>query len=216
MTNLSVAVITAHREIPTLKYSIASLRKWFKEKLYIYAEPAKYELSANDFIMEVHKNKKGCFKNFDYALKQLLKKENDYILVVSDDVVYYREIDKIIKDVIETNLDGVYCLFANKGNVTSNTFGWNEINQGWNNWNGLYLMNKKTAEMIVNSETYIDHLENYAANKQIDACIGLCCKVLEIPMYFHNPSLSYTIGVTSTINHKGYIDGLNFAKNYEK
>lgn len=196
-----LGIITAPRKDPTINRSIKSLRETgYNGVINIYAEP--HELNIDDKGVIIKKNKEtlGCFKNFDNALKDLIKEGSEYICVLSDDMVYHRMLLKKIR--FEKNS---YCALYTPTGMMRHRLkkGWSTLNLGWANaWGGLYVMHRDTAIKIVEHEFYIDHLENYKANQQIDHCIPEVCYQLGINQYYHNPSLTDHVGFHSTIGHK--------------
>lgn len=207
---MKFGIITAKRKSPTINRSIKSLRETgYGEVINIYAEPHELNIEDKGVNIKVNKEVLGCFRNFDNALKDLIKGGSEFICVLSDDVVYTRMLIKKIR--LEDN--SYSALYTPRGMARHRLKrGWNTFNKGWANaWGGLYMMHRDTAIKIVNHEFYINHLENYEANQQIDHCIPEVCFQLGINQYYHVPSLTDHIGIHSTIGHthtqneKGYM-----------
>lgn len=147
----------------------------------------------------------GCFKNFARALVDLCATDADVVAVLPDDLTYYPDcFDQINSQVMA---DGVgYCAAYTPRLVGQrNRFnrGWNVINGGWrSSYGGAYFFPIAVAREVIAHPFFIDHLENYAANQQIDHCIPEVVHRIGYRQMFHSPSLVHHIGLTSTIGHK--------------
>lgn len=183
--------------------SIRSFRDaWFFEKIYIYAEPWEYSIEDDNFEIIVNKNKLWCFKNYHNALTQLIKKNKEYVWVMQDDFIIMPEaktkIAEFLLDVSEFwyvsintpfRFPDIHCMW------------WNISNMGRWARPANYIMKTQTAIEMQAFTFYVNHLENYEENKQVDACVSECMKQMGKTMYYHNPSLSVHIGKESSIGH---------------
>jgi hypothetical protein len=216
--NHTISIITAPREPQTLNACITSLRNIrYRDVINIFAEPSEnyYCINQPNICFNVHSEKKGAFKNFDYALKWNIQNSSKNIFViVSDDTIFTEDFNLALTEGMNKHPEAVFACFVlktmpNINNLCGRT-GWNDLsNVGWDFQGGNFAMSKATATKIINHPFYINHLLNYKENQQIDACIAEVCKLMQIPFYAHNNSLTYTIGVISTLGHRsGLSDGL--------
>ena len=227
--NLAIAMVTAPRRKDTARRSILSLR--FADnrpkKIHIFAEPNS-PIPTVDFV-QIHQNEEtlGCFRNFHQAHRWLLDNTTaDWILVLSDDMKgkdtwirrageYVSRISSSVENfgylALYTPL-GMKQFFKNDPQLEII-----ELNRGWGRggWGGLYLMPRKSAEKILASRFYTEHLENYEKNQQFDECMKEACLELGLSQYYVNPSLFDHVGITSTIGHeyRKLDKGLNFGRN---
>jgi hypothetical protein len=206
---IDFAIITAERETPTIYKSVESLRRvGYSGFIPIIAEPnANYEaIDGTNYLF--NKTTLGCFKNFDRALKYLIKNSDaKYICVLSDDFLYTKDLFKNLSKILHNDNLGYAALFTpeHMRNQPCNVrkFGWNKVNLGWGtSWGGLYVFKKDTAKEIIKWEFYQNHLENYSLNQQIDHCVPEVCFQMGLDQWYHNPSLADHIGYNSTIGHE--------------
>lgn len=212
--NLSIAYTLTPRFDPTINKSIESLRNaWFTEKVYIYAEPWEYSIKDKNTELIIHEDKKGCFLNFDYLLRQ--HKDDEYLFYMQDDYLIRKGAKEQMEAIIKNWWDFWYYNFIldwRIGNYVRYN-GWNNvINAGWNMiWAGFLLKNIKR---ILEHPFYNKHLSNYVPkrNQQIDACIWQIWKELWLPCYI--PSHSYIAHIgASTIGHSDPRLWIFFKKN---
>lgn len=213
MIPCDIGIITAPRQLPTLNISVKSLRSTgVKNRLLICAEPGPLSIDDHNYIIQSNEERLGCFRNFHNCLTRLLELDNDYLLVLSDDIIYHSRLPYYLMEIIDNGyIDGYHALFTHAGqpHIISHPY-WNEIEVGWGAWCGLYVMRKSVVREMIDTEFYQNHLNNYTKNEQIDACVSECMRLMKRKMFCHNPSLSYTIGYSSTLNHNQITDGLNF------
>ncbi len=216
---IEVAIITTPRPTPTINMSLQSLRAaGFNDHIHVFAEPGQYEIKGNRHL-HISSEKLGCFKNYHRALTHLVNSSiYPFIAVLSDDFVYHsRMYEKITRRLERFPNAGYHALFTPRGmkldpcNIRK--IGWTPINMGWKtSWGGLYVFKKEIAKQIIAHPFYVDHLENYKANQQIDHCIPEVCHQLGYDQFYHNPSFADHIGNASTIGHEHnrLSRGLNF------
>lgn len=207
---IDIAIITTPRRPQTIDVSIESIRNAnINNKLFIFAEPGCYtHIDCPNTSWFFHKEKKGCFTNYDYALRFLLENTNNSIVCVcTDDVVYHKSIGLHIADIYERSKRdekfGYYALHTRAGNnVEKNTKGngWNVNYDGWHTWHGIYVMRRDVAKKMIAHDFYVNHL-NYGTGMNIDAAVSETLKQMGLTMFYYVPSLSYTVGIISTINH---------------
>lgn len=207
---ITIGIITAKRKHSTINRTISSLRSiGIDSKIYIFSEP--HELNITDKNVDIKMNKEtlGCFKNYNNALT-FMSEIDGYIGVFSDDFIFSSQTLNRMR-----YSDGYYAFYTPKGMSLNNDLseGWNEVNKGWEgSYGGNYVMHSSVAKKIINHDFYINHLNNYEKNQQIDHCIPEVCFQLGIQQYYHRPSLSNHVGYKSTIGHKhtSWEDGLDF------
>ena len=208
-----IAITTAPREIPTLNVCIKALRSaGYNEKIYIFAEPGAINIDADNVEICIHPEKKGAFNNYDFVLNWFLTQEDEELLIMQDDLIVSKNFMDIIN--VRGNAYGYYNLLT----VTQNQEvinllkkkGWNKSNIGRWAWGACYLMRKEVIERIIKHDYYIKHKAGKSdGNKgeMIDGCISQCLLLMDLPMWYHNPSLTQHVGVSSTLNHKGILTG---------
>lgn len=211
---VEIGIITTPRD--TINKSIESLRQSYTQVINIYAEPGEYNIKDKGVNLKINKKQLGCFGNYHNALSDLIKTDKEHVLVLSDDFIYTKG---IFKKVPFHGNYGYYALFTPKGMTHPpcrlNKRGWNKINMGWKtSFGGLYLMKTEVAKQILSHPFYLNHLNNYERNQQIDHCIPEVCYQLKLDQWYSNPSLSNHIGFTSTIGHihSKETSGLNFRR----
>lgn len=210
MKNLFLAMTLAPRQQWEHNETIKKMREaWLNGKITIFAEPWEYEIEDENINLIIHKEKKGCFKNFDFTLKECLKTGAEYFLIMQDDCRLSPDVLKRIKKIITARWDKFGFISMNttqiKSYIETEIYkqGWNSNEWWWWFCPAVFLFSKWWAEQIIKHSFYINHLENYVKNKQIDWCIWETCKQLWLEMYNHNPSNSIQKGKTSTIGHNG-------------
>lgn len=165
----------------------------------IFAEPGSIETDKEKTI--THKKKRGCFNNWDFALRYLLKSDADYLCILQDDITFRHHY--IINSIDFNNNAGFYSLYTPRFyKEKCKSIGWNNFNNGWNSVGACALIfPRKSAQMLVEDYQYLNHLF-YGNNQQIDAIVCDVFKRLNLPTYYHNPSLSIHVGDVSSIGHK--------------
>lgn len=205
---MKVWMILAPREKPEINQTIDAFRKaGFKQKIHIFAEPGEYDIKDKNVELEIHKEKKWCFKNFDYALKKLLEKKDDYYLMLQDDFLLNKQAKKKIEQVMHLKWQDFWFINLNtrkyedyvKHHVYKEWRNQNEI--GWLFSPAFFLFSRQSAFQIINHPFYQNHRENYEKNRQVDCCVAETCKQLWLEMLVHNPSLSVQRWETSTLWH---------------
>jgi hypothetical protein len=147
----------------------------------------------------------GCFKHYARCLEYLvsISKGNDIIAVLPDDLIY-SPFDNLIEKALTPNV-GYCAIYTPRELGRRNKWkfgGWESVNGGWDSsYGGGYFFRAKVAKQIIEHPFFIDHLNNYEKNQQIDHCIPEVCHQLGLKQLFHVPSLSKHIGLTSTIGH---------------
>ena len=115
---IDFGIITAPRELPTLDYSIRSLRKFIPDcYLNIFAEPGPLQIEAHKMNILVNREKLGALHNYNNALNWILKfGKKPYIFITEDDYVYNSTIIKRLEEAISDKDYGYYNMFTNYWN----------------------------------------------------------------------------------------------------
>jgi hypothetical protein len=215
---IDIGIITAPRELPTLDYSIKSLRKYLPNcYLNIFAEPGRLETEAYKMNILVNREVLGALHNYNNALNWILKHgEKPYIWITEDDYVYNSLLVRRLDEVLSHDKEfGYFNLFTNYWNPAlpnPMTEGWADLRLGyWDAWGMNYVMRRDVARRLVVSKTWNEYLNT--TNKNIDGAISETFKQMDLPMWFHNPSPSCTCGIISTLGHECKTDGLHFKLN---
>lgn len=215
ISDIDIGIITAPRELPTLDYSIKSLRKFIPNcYLNIFSEPGRIEIEANNMDIIVNREKLGALANYNNALMWILKYgKKPYIWITEDDYVYNSTIINRLEEAVNYNGDfGYFNMFTNYWNpALPNPMaeGWSDLRLGYYQaWGMCYVIPRKAAERLVKDETYINYLNT--TKKSIDGAISETFKRMDLPMFFHNPSPTCTCGIISTLGHICKTDGLHF------
>lgn len=213
---IDIGIITAPRELPTLKTSVNSLRQsGVSRHIHIFSEPGSIEVEGRNMTLHISVEKKGAFANYDFALRYLIENgKGNKVLILEDDYIYAKDTGYMISRI--DNLEdrfGYYNLFTNGHHPRAKDLfpkrGWNEVREvGRHAWGVAYIMRKDVARVMRGDEFYQKILRE--KNQMIDGAVSEALKRLELPMYYHNPSLCYSIPAPSTLNHSFPTDGLNF------
>lgn len=211
---IDFGIITAPRELPTLDYSIRSLRKFIPDcYLNIFAEPGPLQIEAYKMNILVNREKLGALHNYNNALNWILKfGKKPYIFITEDDYVYNSTIVKRLEEAVSDKDYGYYNMFTNYWNPSlPNPMpeGWTDLRLGYYKaWGMAYVIPRETAIELVKHSTYQNYLET--TKKNIDGAISETLLQMDKPMYFHNPSPTCTCGIISTLGHECQTDGLHF------
>lgn len=215
MDSLVVWLCNVPRDIDTITPTIRSIRKRYNWLIIVQQEPWSVKQYTTK-KKKVIKNKKQlwCFKNHNQLIQNLLNTKSKYIFLAQDDFVYNSKCWKIIQDIIlkheQNNIPfWYYCFYTNE--IYKNA-----IKKNWRNqiptsfefsYQVSHLFHRDILLKITEHSFYKNHLENYTKNKQVDACISEVCRLLWLPTYYHNPSLSKHIWAShSTIWHRNILD----------
>jgi hypothetical protein len=211
--DLAIAMTTAPRKEPTVKRSIASLRRaGFEETVHVFAEPGSFGHGLpEDPKLEIHMNdvKRGCFQNWKYAVTKMLElSPAPWILIVQDDAIWQRGSADILKSRMAVQQDrrtGFLSLYASSANVKGNfQRGWNATDAGWGFWGAVALCLKRVAaEELLQQKHFVAH----KGPQQVDAIVAKSMLALKRPCYIHVPSMVDHIGNTSTIGNGGISQG---------
>jgi len=215
---IDFGIITAPRELPTLDYSVRSLRKFLPDcYLNIFAEPGRIEVDAYKMNILVNREKLGALHNYHNALTWILKYgKKPFIWITEDDYVYNSTIIQRLEEAV--NYEGEYGYFNMFTNYWGPAFpnpmpeGWSDLRLGYYDaWGMAYVIPRVSAEKLVKNETYINYLDT--TKKNIDGAISESFKRMGMKMFFHNPSPTCTCGIISTLGHECKTDGLHFKMN---
>lgn len=205
-SKIDLAIITAPRRKSTITDTAHSIRSAkFDGIIQIFAEPDTIISLTKCYI---HRNqwKYGAFKNFHQALSWMVENsDKKYIMISGDDFKFARTaFHEVIKLAEKLDDFGYLSMFTPVGmsHYPEIRDGWNQFNYGWKKaYGGQYLFRRSTAEKIIESDFYLDHLENYEKNEQIDHAIPAACYELKLAQWYRVPSLCDHIGRHSTLGH---------------
>lgn len=203
-----VGMTLAPRKKETYNETIRSFRKaWFKEKLHIFAEPWKYQIFDKNIEFIENKTTLWCFKNYDFMLNQLIKKNGDHIITLQDDWIFNKNTRDIILNKIEDDYwfinlmtnhrikDNLYKEWRNELNSWRYEK-WNSLNNCWS-W---FLMKKNNVKKLISHDFYKNHYLNWI-NKRSDVTTAEVFRRLWLKRLYHNPSLVAHTWKESTIGH---------------
>lgn len=211
---LAIGITTAPREKETLTATLRQIDKIGASEIMLFAEPFEdvfqynYVTSTYDFKVHLSNGRLGAMKNWDRALKTLLRDTNaEYIGIFQDDIL----IDAATKDILRNTLRdkrdnlGFYSLFlpVNHSNIIKDTSitGWRQAFIGY----GLagacgFVFSRDSAEALLNNKGYKTHVET--KTQQIDAIVAQSMLQMKKDCFWHYPSLLKHVGETSTVGHK--------------
>jgi hypothetical protein len=169
--------------------------------------------------MIVNEKKRGCFGNYDFAINYMLENtQTPLIAVMQDDFIYSGHFMKELKKIVlDKNFGYFNFLSVAEWPELKNILklpSWNRSDIGMWAWGQAYVMKRETVKRIIETKYYQEHkagrINKEKTNQMIDGCISECCKLLGLPMYYHNPSLIQHIGHVSSVGHKGILTGYKF------
>ena len=213
MDEIEFGIITAPRKVPTLAYSVQSLREHIDARLSVFAEPGPLEINGGRMNVYINRNKLGALRNYDSALKYLLRNsKKPYICVLEDDYIYNNTLPARLDEILKYEGDfGYFNLFTNGNNPLLKVMpsGWQDMRLGWHDaWGVAYVFKREVAERLLKHEYYLEAFSR--TDRNIDAVVSETLLRMELPMFYHNPSPSCTFGIISTLGHACMTDGLNF------
>lgn len=206
-------IITAPREVPTLGYSVRSFRRYFDDHLTVFAEPGLLAIDASRTTVIFNTARRGALKNYDKAVRHLLKhSDKPLICVLEDDYIYGHSFPDRVREIESADGEfGYYNLFTNANNPILRNIeaGWQRRDLGWNDaWGVAYVFRREILERILMQEYYMKAFER--TDRNIDAVISETLLRMGLGMWYHNPSPTCSFGIVSTLGHECKTDGLNF------
>lgn len=218
ISKINFGIITAPRELPTLDYSIRSLRRQLPDcYINIFAEPGRLEIDAYKMNILVNRETLGALANYNHALNWMLNHgKKEYIWISEDDYVYNSTIKARLSEALSYSDEfGYFNMFTNYWNPAlpnPMSEGWTDLAMGYYDaWGMNYIFQRKTAERLAESETWKHFVAT--TKKNIDGAVSESLKQMGLKMFFHNPSPTCTCGVISTLGHECKTDGLHFRHN---
>ena len=183
--------------------------------VHIFAEPGQVILTGADVTLHVHSTNLGAFKNYDRALDYLCRHgKSGRICVLEDDYIYCNSLNDKLKSKVRTKETfGYFNLFTNGYHPG---IGDKMIKPGWNNvdygfeaaWGVAYVFDRAFVPRLRAHEVYQATMNE--KNRVIDGAVSEVCKRLKLNMWYHNPSLIYSIGFSSTLGNEFKTDGYRF------
>lgn len=210
---VKIAYTLSPRWVLYLDKSIRSLRlAWINNHIDVFAEPWKYCFDWNNIFghrddITLHRNEKKlwCFKNYNHVVNEMIKDWYDwYVMILQDDFIFEPDLSNKILDFVQNySSDDLWylCLWTPFSYPDINKYWWNESRLWWWSRLALYFMHARTMREMIQHPFYINHLENYKENKQVDACVSETLLQMWKKMFFHNPSLATHIWETSSVWH---------------
>jgi hypothetical protein len=189
-------MMTCEREEPTVQTTIDSLMQVYN----------------GGFDLVEDKERKGAFQNYDKCLRMAYDSGAEFILVSSDDFIFYDFQHQCEQHLIDGV--GYIALWTPIGVAERYKFqlGWNEVVGGWaTSWGGQYVFKREVLKHILEHPFYIAHLNgtldgsklfNYHPKKRIDHVIPEVVHQLGLKQLYHAPSFVQHIGYTSTLGHE--------------
>lgn len=216
---IDIGIITAPRRVPTLEYSLESLRKVLDCYVTIFAEPGPLKVDGDKMNILINRERMGALRNYDQALRWLLRHgKKPYVCVLEDDYIYNASIRDRIEDITKHEGEfGYYNLFTNANNPLLKVMekGWSDMRLGWHDaWGVAYVYQRGVVERLLKHEYYRDAFNR--TDRNIDAVVSETLKQMDLPMFYHNPSPTCSFGVVSTLGHSCATDGLGFKADKDK
>lgn len=218
MKNLAIWITTTFDRQSELNACIKSLRdNGVKNTIHIFAEPVdwkkKYEIKDKNIKMHINKERLWCFRNFHKMLVTLVGLWTKYIRLGQDDFVYEPWLSDKLKQIVSDSGSFWYYAMTTRPRMEKHIYKnwWNTVKlwrfARWMN----YIMRTDAANIMIRHPFYQNHLMTYTKNQQVDSCVSYVLSLLKLPMYYHNPSLSYHKW-ESTIGHVDRYEGYLFKK----
>jgi hypothetical protein len=196
--NLPITFIrTSKRSIPTIEKTIESLVS------VGFNYPTIYEDTNN----------KGSFPAFVSCLRLILNKQNGWILLCEDDVIFCKSSFKIINTVSLSSNQIITLFCTAEQNTLLKFVGWNSV---IGNFNGslAYFVHTDSLKKIIDSNVF----KNWTRSNRVDMAFCEACKELKIELIVPNPSLVQHIGEASTLSKSQKLDfrrmSFNFRQNF--
>jgi hypothetical protein len=217
MKKIVIGLTTTPQRQEELNRSIASFRKgWIKDKIYIFGEPWKYKIKDKNVKLKINKVQLWCMGNFHNMLSSLLEIDADFVWLWQDDFVYWKDIWKKLKEILDFEWKAGYFAMTTRPRMEKHIYkNWrNDTRLGRYAWGMNYIMQTDVAKNMIRHPFYQNHLRTYWLNQQVDSCISFVLQSMKQPMYYHNPSLSFHSG-DSTIWHTDRYYGEIFHKEFQ-
>ena len=205
MKDLIFGITLAPRNIDYVTDCIKSIRKaGFDNRIIIRWEPkSRIKFKDRKVTYIQNKTRKGCFKNYNALMKDLLKTKFNNFIYIQDDIYLVgsckRRLEKYLTEqVIDTKIK-LITRYQDKGYIYKRNL--NPYNIGRWSIGATYYMSRDILERVMENDSYKDHLKNYKDNKQIDSIMGKVCLKEGIPVAIANPTLAYHVWAESTLTH---------------
>lgn len=207
MKNLAIGITTTFNRQNELNACIKSLRdNGVENTIYIFAEPAewkkKYKIKDKNIKLEINKERLWCFRNFHKMLVTLMWLGKKYIWLWQDDFVFLDWLSDKLKQIVSDSWTFWYYAMTTRPRMEQHIYkNWRNAVKLWRfAWGMNYVMRTDVAKIMLRHPFYQNHLMTYTKNQQVDSCVSYVLDLLRLPMYYHNPSLSYHKW-ESTIGH---------------
>lgn len=207
---IRIAIMHVPRASETIAQSLKSLNDTFKGETLLAPDGNDFDVSAiikQTGIKEIKRfDRVGCFKHYARTLQYLVEhsEDDDIIAVLPDDLIYL-PFETAITQGLKSDKVGYCAIYTPREMGRRNNWkfgGWEVVTGGFGtSYGGGYFFKCSTAKKIMEHEFFIDHLNNYEKNQQIDHAIPECVHQMGLKQLWPVPSLSKHIGLTSTIGH---------------
>lgn len=207
---IRIAIMHVPRAQETIGQSLISLQNSFKGEILLAPDGNHFDVDYITKQMGVKEIKRlsnvGCFKHYARTLQYLVEhsEDDDIIAVLPDDLIYLPFESAITQGLKAENV-GYCAIYTPREMGRRNNWkfgGWEVVTGGYGtSYGGGYFYKAKTAKKIMAHDFFIDHLNNYEKNQQIDHAVPEVCHQMGLKQLWPVPSLSKHIGFTSTIGH---------------
>lgn len=172
-----------YRERHTLPACLDSLYRCGIEAASLFADDGKY----------------GAFGNYDRSLRSLIELAgpNEYVCVVDDDLIVWRDTLQILRDGIIAQPSACFTLYTIEQNLPHDLrslIGWIEAPVNWHTWGGMIVMPKEIAVEMIRQPFYRDYAQNNPRGRHCDATPFAALGEMGATVMHHIPSLTTDIG----------------------
>ena len=214
----TVGVITTPRDKGYyLDRTLSSIRQAGLPEPVIFAEPE--SPIPTEFLGDVVFRRKqyGDWTNWAAGLYELFlsEPETDYFLMVEDDCVFCKNLIPYLEYAVPLLPEFAYIsLYTGEKYHYPKIRGFHNQAQGWDTRSTVcILLEAKRVESFLGNVSVMRHRKESIGtqhdNTSKDCVIGKWAETLNLPIYFHSPSLTEHIGWDSTLLwsvNKGYTD----------
>jgi hypothetical protein len=207
---IKIAIMHIPRELETIDRSLRSMKDGFRGELFI-APDGDCDVASITKKMGVrsifNKDRVGCFRHYARTLKWLIKntQDGDILAVLPDDLIYL-PFEKAITQALKSDKVGYCAIYTPREMGRRNNWkfgGWQVVTGGYGeSYGGGYFFKREVAKQVIQHDFFVNHLNNYEKNQQIDHAVPEVIHQMGLKQLWHVPSLSKHIGVTSTIGHE--------------
>lgn len=186
---IAIGIISAPREQPTISVSIAACRMaGFTQDLHVFAEPGSDLCVSNGVYTEIHDERKGNFKNWVFALTQLLTRyDEEWLMVCEDDISWAHNASDILEyDLRKFDRRGqagaisLYCPIRMSKVLERDymagqplPYGWYGARLGRSTWGAQCLVfHRDWALQLLNDKVLLSFIADPRWDKNVDALVA--------------------------------------------